>query len=272
MSPLHLVKIQGAGNDFLFVDLRTTSLKEITSIDRAELVRRIADREFGVGADGVVFVEKGSGEVTFIWDFYNKDGSFAEMCGNAARCMGRWGQLFAGQAQFKFRTIAGDVEVRALDGDVEAKLPFVNIQRRDVNYSVAGKQFRALFVNTGVPHLVIEVPSLEQAYQMAEHVEALRFHPEVGERGSNVTFVQKIAEKKFRTVTFERGVEDFTLACGTGVLAAAAEGLNGATDVTAEVNAPGGDLKVIFPRAGGAVLIGPAKLVFEANVNEELLK
>lgn len=268
---LPVVKIQGAGNDFLFIDLRNTSLQQITSLDRPELVRRIANREFGIGSDGVVFVEKGDQEVTFNWDFYNKDGSTAEMCGNAARCMGRWGQLFASQTKFNFRTIAGIVEVNV--GELaEARLPFVKIEMKNVTYTVDGKAHKALFVNTGVPHLVVEVQKLEDAYHMLNHVQALRFHPEVGPRGSNVTFVQRVAEKKFKTVTFERGVEGFTLACGTGVLAAAAEGIQGATDVTVEVEAPGGNLKVVFPKNGGAVLIGPAKLVFEANVNEELLK
>lgn len=273
MGPLHLVKIQGAGNDFLFIDLRTTSLQNFTTLSRTELVRRIADREFGIGADGVVFVENGGSEVTFSWDFYNKDGSTAEMCGNAARCMGRWGQLFAGKSQFNFRTIAGDVEVRGVDDfAIEASLPFVKIEMKNLNYTVGGETRKALFVNTGVPHLVVEVAKLEQAYKMLDHVQALRFHPEVGLRGSNVTFVERVSEKKFKTVTFERGVEGFTLACGTGVLAAAAEGIQGETDITVEVEAPGGTLQVIFPKKGGAVLTGPAKLVFEAKVNEELLK
>lgn len=272
MAPLHLVKIQGAGNDFLFIDLRTTSLQNFTTLNRTELVRRIADREFGIGADGVVFVENGGSEVTFSWDFYNKDGSTAEMCGNAARCMGRWGQLFADKTDFKFRTIAGDVQVRGVDTAIEAFLPFVKIEMKNVSYTLSGETRKALFVNTGVPHLVVEVAKLDQAYKMLDHVQALRFHPEVGPRGSNVTFVERVAEKKFKTVTFERGVEGFTLACGTGVLAAAAEGLQGKTDVTVEVEAPGGTLQVIFPKKGGAVLVGPAKLVFEAKVNEELLK
>ena len=272
MGPLRLVKIQGAGNDFLFIDLRTTSLQHFTTLNRRELVRRLADREFGIGADGVVFVENGGSEVTFSWDFYNKDGSTAEMCGNAARCMGRWGQLFAGKSEFSFRTIAGDVFVRGVDAAVEAFLPFVKIEMKNLEYNLNGEVHSALFVNTGVPHLVVEVAKLEQAYKMLDHVQALRFHPDVGSRGSNVTFVERVAETKFKTVTFERGVEGFTLACGTGVLAAAAKGIQGKTNVTVEVEAPGGALQVIFPKEGGAILSGPAKLVFEAKVNEELLK
>lgn len=276
MRPLRLglvcVKIQGAGNDFLFVDLRTTNLQQITSLSRPELVRRIADREFGVGADGVVFVENGDSNVKFNWDFYNKDGSTAEMCGNAARCMGRWGQVFADQTKFNFNTIAGEVRVQVAGDLIEANLPFVKIEMKNLSYAVGDENFTALFVNTGVPHLVVEVADLERAYKMLDHVQALRFHREVGPRGSNVTFVERVNDRKFKTVTFERGVEGFTLACGTGVLAAAAEGIQGQTDVTVEVEAPGGVLQVVFPKTGGAVLTGPAKIVFEANVSEELLK
>jgi diaminopimelate epimerase len=273
MGPMHLVKIQGAGNDFLFIDLRNTSLQNFTSLNRSEVVRRVSNREFGIGADGVVFVENGDAHVTFNWDFYNKDGSTAEMCGNAARCMGRWGQLFAGKTQFSFRTIAGVVLVRGVDGvAIEAFLPFVNIETRNIDYKVDGETHKALFVNTGVPHLVVEVAKIEQAYKMLDHVQALRFHPEVGQRGSNVTFVERVTESKFKTVTFERGVEGFTLACGTGVLASAAKGIESKTNVTVEVEAPGGKLQVVFPKDGGAILTGPAELVFEAKVNEELLK
>lgn len=272
MAPLRLVKIQGAGNDFLFIDLRATSIQNFTTLNRTELVRRIADREFGIGADGVVFVENGGSEVTFSWDFYNKDGSTAEMCGNAARCMGRWGQLFAGKSDFNFRTVAGDVQVRGVEEAIEVFLPFVEIEMKNLNYNLGGETRKALFVNTGVPHFVVEVAKLDQAYKMLDHVQALRFHPEVGPRGSNITFVERVTDLKFKTVTFERGVEGFTLACGTGVLAAAAEGIQGKTDVTVEVEAPGGTLQVVFPKKGGAILIGPAKLVFEAKVNEELLK
>jgi diaminopimelate epimerase len=282
MGSVPFVKIQGAGNDFIFIDLRKTVFGSFSSLSRAEFVAKICDRHFGVGADGLVFVEAvaspqtgalASHQADLQWDFYNTDGSFAEMCGNAARCMGLWAALYANLPRFKFATRAGVVRADVLlpiesgleNPRVTVDLDFVKIEWQDIHYKNQGEDKAAVLVNTGVPHAVVEVPSLDNLSLFKEDIAALRFHPQAGERGANVTFLQRGSE--LRTVTFERGVEDFTLACGTGVLAAAAVALRGTHQAKAELRTPGGVLQVVLGLTSGATLVGDASVVFVGEFN-----
>jgi diaminopimelate epimerase len=142
----------------------------------------------------------------------------------------------------------------------------------------------AHWLDTGVPHFVLKVDSLKDAIFDREFIRELRWHPEGGPRGANVTFLEVVGPASFKTVTYERGVEDFTLSCGTGVIAAAAVGLHlenasaanhlpVATPTSADVEAPGGQLRVIFNSTfEGVTLIGPALKIFETEVSEELLR
>lgn len=272
-------KIVGTGNDFVFVDLREHSLREATALSRAVLARRIADRHQGVGADGVVFVEKLSGHEALKWDFYNSDGSAASMCGNALRCMGRWGREVLGQDDIQFVTARGPVEVRYRDGGYWAELTFLKLEPRGIDFVANGRTERAILIDTGVPHAVREVSSLADRAALAEDIRALRFHQATGAAGANVTFFARLGDGELQTITFERGVEDFTLSCGTGVLAAAAVGL-GVTHhhpprdlLEVGVETPGGRLRVRFePGLRAITLVGPSLLICEGRIHEEILR
>ncbi len=276
---LSVMKLVGTGNDFLFIDGR----HDIPGgFSRVEVVKRLCDRHFGIGADGLVFVEMING--AYQWDFYNTDGSHAEMCGNATRCLGRWASLKLGANSIDFKTAAGNVHVEVSGAEVTSYLEFVSAHPVLKQLTINGRETSAYWLDTGVPHFVLKVESLKESIFDREFIRTLRWHPEGGPRGANVTFLEVVGPASFKTVTYERGVEDFTLSCGTGVIAAAAVGLHLenasasnhlpiATPTSADVEAPGGKLRVVFNSTfEGVTLIGPALKIFETEVSEELLR
>lgn len=276
-------KIVGTGNDFVFIDLRENALAEFTRVSRRELVQRICRRHTGVGSDGVVFVERNrnaaAGEAELKWDFFNSDGSQAAMCGNALRCMGRWAHEAMNVDQIRFGTQRGDVAVHFDGHDFHAALAFLKIEPRTIFYSVGGEARSAVLVNTGVPHVVVEISSLDDAQVKSADITALRFHAETGKEGANVTFLERVSAEKFRTITFERGVENFTLSCGTGVLAAAAVGTGVSHKQPPDqermvmLEAPGGSLRVKFEAGlNNVILIGSANRICSGQLDEEILK
>ena len=273
---LNVSKIVGTGNDFLFIDARAGLEQGFSRIPRSEISRKLCDRHFGIGADGVVFVESSQPAPRLKWDFYNSDGSEAEMCGNASRCMGRWAKHELGLPSIEFDTIAGLVRTSA-DSDPEqtviSVLDYVQITFQPISYDAAGVLRQAHLVNTGVPHAVIEISNIQNAKNAVDDIRALRFHPAAGPKGANVTFLQIISEQKFATITFERGIEDFTLSCGTGVLAAGAVGLSRAAHLEGDLTTPGGQLHVSYGKNWrGAILKAPAQFLFETAVSEEFFK
>lgn len=280
------MKLVGTGNDFLFIDARDALPGEFASMDRADIVRKLCDRHFGLGSDGLVFVEQVDGR--YRWDFYNTDGSHAEMCGNATRCLGRWAQLKLNLSTIEFQTLAGHVEVKVEGANMSSYLDFVAAHPQYLRLTVAGREADTFWLDTGVPHLVLNVDSIDDAKKDLEMIRALRFHAEGGPRGANVTFLKVLGPTSFETVTYERGVEDFTLSCGTGVVAAAAVGLQLHELIAAEpktnreesfvplasqatllatVKTPGGELNVRFEENfDGVTLTGPALKVFETEL------
>jgi diaminopimelate epimerase len=272
-STLPFSKIVGTGNDFVFIDARVALPASFAALDRAELVRRLCDRHFGVGADGAVFVETTNQADHLRWDFYNSDGSIAEMCGNATRCMGRWAERHLCAREVRFETLAGLVHAKCDGAMVASELPFVHARMTEIEFEAAGRKRIAHLVNTGVPHVVYAIEDIQQAASCQEEIRALRFHPAAGPRGANVTFLAVHGPQKFSTVTFERGVEDFTLSCGTGVIAAAAVGLSASGKSSAKLETPGGSLEVQFgANLHGVVLKGPADLVFVGQFSQRFLK
>jgi diaminopimelate epimerase len=268
---ISVMKLVGTGNDFLFIDGRVK-----LEMPRPELVRRLCDRHFGIGADGLVFVESRNGKLE--WDFYNTDGSHAEMCGNATRCFGRWAALKLGLNAIDFATIAGPVHVDVAGEEVSSYLEFVSANPVLKRFELLSREVGVYWIDTGVPHFVAKVASIPEAQKDLEMIRALRFHPEGGPRGANVTFLEIVGPTSFKTVTYERGVEDFTLSCGTGVVAAAAVGLQISAQKAglapgreADVEAPGGKLRVRFEEKG-VTLIGPAVRVFETEIDEKTLR
>ena len=268
---LALSKLVATGNDFIFINALDPVIAEWPSISRPELAQTLCDRHFGIGADGLVFIEKSLDPLAshrLRWDFYNSDGSTAEMCGNATRCVGRWAERVLDRREVELETLVGMVNVHVRDKTVDSELAFASSQLEDFEFTVNGEVRRAVLANTGVPHAVVEVADLSDVKNDLATVRALRFHPITGARGANVTFLQKLAANQFRTLTFERGVENFTLSCGTGVLAAAAVGIRGTGLRTAKLETPGGMLEVHYDSAkSGATLSGPAEMTFQTKID-----
>lgn len=251
-----LIKAEATGNDFLIVDLQRTKAgelwtQEFGSLPRSEWVKKLCDRHLGLGADGVVFLEAHEG-FDFAWDFYNSDGGSAEMCGNAARAVSLYYYRGSGKSEMRFQTRVGAVHARVPNIDsIEVELPPIREERW-------GEEFD--FVNSGVPHVLIRSADVKDLGVMREQALTIKRRPEFIQSGTNVTFLKPISTTQVESVTFERGVEDFTLACGTGAIAAAHSVLRGREGQKLSVEVPGGCLTVLF-KDGRPHLIGPARLV-----------
>jgi len=270
MTLIAFDKMEGAGNDFVFVDHRRPLLPEPA---RAHWARILCDRKFGVGADGLVLVGEETGPDSppmLNWDFFNADGTRPAMCGNAARCMALFARhhgLAAADA-FAFRAPAGIIEVAILPGgDVRVGMPDVAPPRLLRGLEAPGGPYDAWWVDTGVPHAVVLAGELDRL-DVAGAGRALRRHPAMGEAGANVNFAAREADG-LRVRTYERGVEGETLACGTGATASAiACGRAMGLRPPVRVGTAGGFFLQIgwtFTAEGGArgvSMAGPARRVF----------
>lgn len=260
--------MNGAGNDFILIDNRTGKINLTT----AQIVH-LCDRHRGVGADGLMLlVPARTGKADWAWDFYNSDGSSGEMCGNGARCFGRFVQKTVGvKDAFTFETGAGIITA-ALQG---ARVTVNLTQPKDLRLNESVKLSTGVetihSLNTGVPHAVLYVPDADKAMVMSLGAE-IRRHAHFGPRGTNVNFVQVLGPNQIRVRTFERGVEGETLACGTGVSAAAMISARvHKFNSPVKVQVQGGDtLEVSFKDSGADFddvrLNGPADFVFEGRV------
>jgi diaminopimelate epimerase len=211
-------KMTGSGNDFVVFD---ASAGAVGHLENPETIRSLSARGTGVGADGVVFVEKsGKGDVRM--RYYNSDGSEAALCGNASLCSTRLA-VELGLAQgggFVLYTAAGALKARIRDGLPEVDLEPVQDVRPDAaDLGRLRGESRLGYACAGVPHVVVEIPDIEAADVTGRGSE-LRHHPALRE-GANVNFVSKRTDGSFTYRTFERGVEAETLACGTGAVATA---------------------------------------------------
>ncbi|MBX2995631.1 MAG: diaminopimelate epimerase [Bdellovibrionaceae bacterium] len=266
MATRLISRMSGAGNTFL---VWNATSENVPKESRAGIVRLLCDSFTGFYTDGMIFIEKDpSGQNDFVWDFYNSDGSNAEMCGNAARCAALYYKhRLGGSDKVKFQTRAGQIIAEVLDFQiVEVQMPKLKEPGKFVEIADGKKKTEYFFVNTGVPHLVVEgEPDQELA-------EKLRHAPELGDAGANVTFVNEVTPGEMEAVTFERGVENFTLACGTGAVAAAAFSLlkNPLLRQHA-VEMPGGSLRVEWKSDTQAVLSGPTQFEFDLQFPEDNL-
>jgi diaminopimelate epimerase len=211
-------KMTGSGNDFVVFDATAGSASHL---ENEETIRSLSARGTGVGADGVVFVEK-AGESDVRMRYYNSDGSEAALCGNASLCSTRLA-VELGLAQgggFVLHTAAGALKARIRDGLPEVDLEPVRDVRPDAgDLGRRPGESRLGFACAGVPHVVVEIADIEAADVTGRGAQ-LRNHPALTE-GANVNFVAKRPDGSFTYRTFERGVEAETLACGTGAVATA---------------------------------------------------
>ncbi len=263
-NSLEFTKLSGAGNDFIVIDLRS-SKKSLSQKKRKEIVRFVCERHYGVGADGLIFLEKAKkSNNDFSWDFYNRDGSHAEMCLNASRCVVRY--ELQKKKNVKFESIVGIVSGKSQGNDIQVELP---IQKQKIKrlslktFDGKGHETDGYAVNSGVPHFVVhkKFSNLDSLKHISSQ---LRFHKEFKKPGSNVTYWDGKGST-IKAVTFERGVEDFTLACGTGAVAVGMvfEAIYQKNPITVQM--PGGKIKVQL-KESSAIVTGPAELICEGEV------
>ena len=264
---LSFTKMNGAGNDFVLLDNRDGQIQ----LDPAS-IEQLCDRHSGIGADGLLAVETAQNGADFRMRYYNSDGGEAEMCGNGARCFARFAQRLSGQAgELSFETLAGVITARFFDRDVEIQMSEPRDLRLNEEVALGTQAMTVHSVNTGVPHTVTFVNDLENT-EVRSVGAALRRHSHFAPKGTNVNFVNVLSASSIAVRTYERGVEDETLACGTGMVAAAlvTHVITGATSPIS-VRVRGGDsLKVAFEKVGASyrnvLLTGPADFVFEGQV------
>jgi diaminopimelate epimerase len=266
---LAFTKMNGAGNDFILVDNRSGRIRL-----SPEQIVRLCHRQRGVGADGLfLLVPARNGKADWAWDFYNSDGSTAEMCGNGARCFARFIQKVAGaKEQTSFETGAGVIKA-VFDGPlVTVNLTAPKDLRLAEAVTLQAGPAEIHSVNTGVPHAILFVKDADHAMVQPLGSE-IRYHKHFAPKGTNVNFVQLRGPNSIRVRTYERGVEGETLACGTGVTASAliSARLHNFTSPV-QVQVQGGDvLEVRFDRDGDSFknvsLKGPADFVFEGKID-----
>ena len=264
---LRFTKMNGAGNDFVLIDNRAGEIH----LDRSQIAR-LCDRHRGIGADGVLLLEKASNNADFRMRYFNADGGEAEMCGNGARCFARFANKVAGAPEkVSFETPAGLIAAELAGDRVTLQMTDPTDLRLNINLPVADENNTVHFINSGVPHVVIPVSQIDDV-DVRRAGSPVRHHKMFSPKGANVNFIEKHGPTKITIRTYERGVEDETLACGTGVVAsalvfAALENVNG----TVTVITRGGDqLQVGFEKSGNqfrnVTLTGPAEFVFEGAI------
>lgn len=252
-------KYQGTGNDFIFIDNRNNSFPKNDSV----LIEKLCNRRFGIGADGLLLLEYDS-ETDFRMVYFNADGHESSMCGNGGRCMVAFAKMM--------NLISVETTFMASDGIHKAIIEdhgIVSLQMKDVNEIQLENDF--IFLDTGSPHHVMLVDNLDD-YDVKSNGAKIRYSERYGKAGSNVNFVTQLSENHFRLRTYERGVEDETLSCGTGATATAiamhALDKTNANNIILDVE--GGRLEVSFHKNSNGYsqvfLKGPATFVYKGEI------
>jgi diaminopimelate epimerase len=253
-------KYHGTGNDFILIDNRAALFPK----SNTHAVAQLCHRNFGIGADGLILLEeKFPGQYSMV--YYNSDGNLSSMCGNGGRC-------FVAFAK-KLGLIDQEMNFEAPDGHHYAKYTAqgeIALQMKSVSEVAVHPDY--VFLNTGSPHHVQVVTELA-AYPVNQAGAAIRYGELYGSAGSNVNFVEPISANTFAVRTYERGVENETLSCGTGVtaVAIAMHKLQHTTATAVELHTPGGNLTVSFIEIDGTyqevLLTGPAQFVFSGELS-----
>ncbi len=258
-----IYKYQGTGNDFIILDDRN----KLFPINK-QLIKNLCDRRFGIGADGLMLLQNDD-KLDFKMVYFNSDGNESTMCGNGGRSLVRFAS--------DINAISDQTVFNAIDGLHEASVFYDKISLGMTN--VHGIQIfdSHYFLNTGSPHHVEFVDNI-QSFEVFNKGRQIRYDPPYYKEGTNVNFVQKIDDNTLFVRTYERGVEDETYSCGTGVTAAAiASYKKGLTTNQVYIKTLGGDLEVHFRENDkgqfeNIKLIGPAKFVFKGEINTDDFK
>jgi len=268
MKRISFTKLSGAGNDFLLFES-----KKLPKGARAALARRLCLRRQSIGADGLLIITRNGRRKLPELDYYNADGSRA-FCGNGSRCAAWWmyRQGWVGKT-FTFDSIAGPIDAIIESKElVRIHMPNAYGLKRYLRLKAVGKTYRVCAINTGVPHALIRVKGLKR-FPVFKVGRALRHHPAFKPKGTNVNFIE-IDGPKTLVRTYERGVEDETLACGTGVVASAiATYLWTGKKPPVRVVARGGRLKVDFKTTPNGCfkdvwLEGAARITYHGEVRQ----
>lgn len=252
---MNFYKYQGTGNDFVMIDNRDLSFpKELKTIEN------LCDRRFGIGADGLILLENDE-NTDFKMVYYNSDGNESTMCGNGGRCI----VAFA-----KFLKIFDEKTVfTAIDGLHEATINGDLVKLKMIDVESIAKDQDDFVLNTGSPHFVRYVSGVDQ-FDVYKNGYEIRNSPPYAKEGINVNFVEILSDSQIAVRTYERGVEDETLSCGTGVTAAALTFLQDKNADSVHISVLGGRLKVHAEKFENGYrniwLEGPAKQVFKGEV------
>lgn len=259
---IRFTKMSGAGNDFVVIDNRSSSVPEPIS----EVVRSMCERRRGVGADGLILVETPKGDEHFYMRYYNSDGGEADLCGNGARCVAHFAHaLGLAPQRMLFVSRAGRHEAEVSDEAVSVTMPRPHEAPRNIEVPFESGRTRVTFLTVGVPHVVVFCEDVKRVNVDGEG-KRIRFDAAVGQDGANANFVQVEGDDRILLRTYERGVENETLACGTGAtasaIAACAEGL---VKSPVAVETTGGDILRVHGAdgVGELRLEGPAEVVFD---------
>jgi len=270
MEEINFTKMVASGNDFVVIDNRDGMI-DVTP----GLVRRICQRKLGIGADGVLILEL-SKIANFKMRIINSDGTEAEMCGNGGRCIAKFAQLkeIAGN-QMKFETLAGIIEANIINHSrVKVKLTNPTDLLLNKKIQLQNREITVQCLNTGVPHTVLISKEIEDVDVM-ELGRQVRWHQDFAPAGTNVDFIQLIDTNTIKIRTYERGVEDETLACGTGSAASAclASILGLATPPVKVITKSGEILDIDFKMKGDNItnlyLTGDVQVVYEGVIANE---
>lgn len=278
---IKVTKMQGLGNDFVFLDY-DEYLK--MDMDMSKIAKKLCDRNFGIGADGLIIPNTNTDEADIGWFFYNSDGSTAQMCGNGMRCFARYvyDRKLVGKKEFTVKTLAGIISPKILDnGDIRVnmskpilesvKIPFLPVDNMNYKISVKNRIFTGCAVSMGNPHFVIYADAEDDLLELAEEYGAIIETSFEFPEKTNVEFVKIKSYKKIEMVVWERGC-GITLACGTGACASVVAGiLNGKIENSVDVILLGGTVHVDWAGKNGdtehdVFMTGSANYVFEAEL------
>lgn len=277
---IKVTKMQGCGNDFVILDYE--EFKK-TGNEMPELAKKLCDRNFGIGADGLIIPNPNCEEADIGWFFYNSDGTTAQMCGNGMRCFAKYAyeKSLVNKREFTVKTLAGIITPKILEnGDIRVnmsrpilaseKIPFIPNNNLNYKISVKDRIFEGNAVSMGNPHFVIFIKDDEDLLQLAkEYGPKIEVSAEFPEK-TNVEFIKIKSPKKIELCVWERGC-GITLACGTGACASTVAGiLNGYIENNIEVQLLGGVVNVEWQGSVNnpdfdVFLSGPAEFVFEAE-------
>ena len=260
--------MHGAGNDFILVDDRAGRFP----VSDQRWIRQICSHHTGVGAEGLILLQS-SGEASFFMRFFNPDGSEADMCGNGLRCAARLANdLGIAEKEMTIKTRAGILKAAIMENGVRVAMPLSSETRLNFPVQVAGQSITCNFINTGVPHVVVETDNLE-AVDVQRMGSLLRWHKDFAPQGTNVDYMKITGAHSLAVRTYERGVEAETLACGTGMTACAViAALLDKVAPPVRVKCRHGDtvevdFKMSAKKANDITLLGPAEHVFQGEIS-----